>query len=170
MGTNSDRGRIYVQSPATTAIIESLDLGFAPDLSDLIRAVESMYGKELLFEEAVEEDALGKGVTGTWTSTPTHGVIRYRSGVKSWVMHVVLHELSHILLGHRGLPGLGLESAGLIHRVGGRRGVGWMLCRQIDVPLTESELAAENLAFGLAQVLRASSSPTANKAEKVFGL
>lgn len=162
--------RLYVPSRATMAVIESLELGPAPDLGHLIGAVEKKYGKKLLFEEVADDDVLGAGVTGTWTSTPTHGVIRYRAGIKSWVRHIVLHELSHILLGHRAKPGFGVESAGLISHVGGRRGVGWMLCRQIDIPLTESELAAENLAFGLAQVLRGPSAPSTNEAEKVFGL
>jgi hypothetical protein len=40
----------------------------------------------------------------------------------------------------------------------------------VDVPLDEAEAAAENLAFGLAQVLHAAPEKEATKAERVFGL
>jgi hypothetical protein len=156
------------QSELTVGVIESLALSEYPVLSDLVAAVERKYGKQLIFQE-VGEETLGDGVTGHWIDLPAHGVVRYLSGVKSWSLHVVLHELSHILLGHKGKPFDGLVAGGFFTGVGKRHGVSWM-CRAVDVPLDEAEAAAENLAFGLAQVLHATPEKTVSKAERVFGL
>lgn len=156
------------RSSLTMEVLKSLDLPQYPNLSHLVAAVEGKYGKPLVFEE-VSPETLGEGVTGHWIDTPTHGIVRYLPGVKSWSRHVVLHELSHILLGHKGKPFDGMLSAGFFSGVGKRRGVSWM-CRAVDVPLDEAEAAAENLAFGLAQILQSAPKKSISKAERVFGL
>ncbi|WP_211880058.1 hypothetical protein [Pseudarthrobacter albicanus] len=156
------------QSKLTVDVIESLNLPPYPDLSDLVAGVEKRYGKSLVFEEGTV-DSLGEGVTGHWIDTPTHGIVRYLHGAKAWSVHVVLHELSHILLGHKGKPLDGLIAGSFFSSIGKRHGVSWM-CRAVDVPLDEAEAAAENLAFGLAQVLHATPAKEATKAERVFGL
>ena len=156
------------QSTLTADIIETLNLPAYPDLGDLVRAVEETYGKRLVFEEGTV-DSLGEGVTGQWIDTPSHGIVRYLQGAKAWSVHVVLHELSHILLGHKGKPLDGLISGSFFSGIGKRNGVSWM-CRAVDVPLDEAEAAAENLAFGLARILHATPVKEATKAERVFGL
>jgi hypothetical protein len=156
------------QSKLTVDVIESLRLPEYPDLGDLVDAVEKKYGKSLLFEEATA-DTLGQGVTGHWIDTPSHGIVRYLRGAKAWSVHIVLHELSHILLGHRGKALDGMIAGSFFSGIGKRRGVSWM-CRAIDAPLDEAEAAAENLAFGLAQVLHSSRVKEATKAERMFGL
>lgn len=156
------------QSKLTADVIETLNLPPYPDLGDLVAAVEGKYGKSLLFEEGSLE-SLGEGVTGHWIDTPSHGIVRYLPGAKAWSVHVVLHELSHILLGHKGKPLDGLIAGSFFSRIGKRHGVSWM-CRAVDLPLDEAEAAAENLAFGLAQVLHAAPEKEATKAERVFGL
>lgn len=156
------------QSKLTAEVIETLNLPLYPDLGDLVAAVEGKYGKSLLFEEGSLE-SLGEGVTGHWIDTPSHGIVRYLRGARAWSVHVVLHELSHILLGHKGKPLDGLIAGSFFSRIGKRHGVSWM-CRAVDLPLDEAEAAAENLAFGLAQVLHAAPEKEATKAERVFGL
>jgi hypothetical protein len=163
MGTQPVEG-----SSLTTDVIESLDLPPNPTLGHLVAAVERKYGKPLVFEESSPE-ILGEGVTGQWIDLPGHGIVRYLPGIKTWSRHVVLHELSHILLDHKGKPFDGLVSAGFFLGIGKRRGVSWM-CRAVDVPLDEAEEAAENLAFGLAQILHTAPVKTVSKAERVFGL
>jgi hypothetical protein len=156
------------QSTLTADVIDTLNLPAYPDLGDLVTAVEEKYGKRLVFEEGTV-DSLGEGVTGQWIDTPSHGIVRYLRGAKAWSVHVVLHELSHILLGHKGKPLDGLIAGSFFSGIGRRNGVGWM-CRAVDVPLDEAEAAAENLAFGLARVLHATPVKEATKAERVFGL
>jgi hypothetical protein len=156
------------RSSSTMEVIESLNLPPYPNLGHLVAAVEEKYGKPLVFEEGSPE-TLGEGVTGHWIDMTGHGIVRYLPGVKAWSRHVVLHELSHILLGHKGKPFDGLISGGFFSGIGKRRGVSWM-CRAVDVPLDEAEAAAENLAFGLAQILHAEPKKTISKAERVFGL
>ena len=156
------------QATLTTDVIATLNLPAYPDLSDLVRTVEGKYGKRLVFEEGTV-DSLGEGVTGQWIDTPNQGIVRYLSGPRAWSVHVVLHELSHILLGHQGKPLDGLIAGSFFSGIGKRNGVSWM-CRAVDVPLDEAEAAAENLAFGLARVLHATPAKEATKAERVFGL
>jgi hypothetical protein len=156
------------QSKLTTDVIATLDLPAYPDLGHLVAAVEKKYGKSLVFEEGTV-DSLGDGVTGQWIDTPHHGIVRYLRGARAWSAHVVLHELSHILLGHKGKPLDGLIAGSFFSSIGKRHGVSWM-CRAVDIPLDEAEAAAENLAFGLAQVLHAAPEKEATKAERVFGL
>lgn len=156
------------QSKLTAEVIETLNLPLYPDLGDLVAAVEGKYGKSLFFEEGSLE-SLGEGVTGHWIDTPSHGIVRYLRGARAWSVHVVLHELSHILLGHKGKPLDGLIAGSFFSGIGKRHGVSWM-CRAVDLPLDEAEAAAENLAFGLAQVLHAAPEKEATKAERVFGL
>lgn len=156
------------QTKLTVDTIKSLNLSAYPALSDLVGAVEEKYGKSLIFEEGTVS-SLGEGVTGQWIDTPSHGIVRYLRGAKAWSVHVVLHELSHILLGHKGKPLDGLIGGSFFSGIGKRHGVSWM-CRAVDVPLDEAEAAAENLAFGLARVLHAAPQKEATKAERVFGL
>lgn len=156
------------QAALTADVIETLHLPAYPDLGDVVTAVEEKYGKRLVFEECTL-DSLGEGVTGQWIDTPTHGLVRYRRGAKAWSVHVVLHELSHILLGHKGKPLDGLIAGAFFSGVGKRNGVSWM-CRAVDVPLDEAEAAAENLAYGLARALHATPEKGSTKAERVFGL
>ncbi|MGO4490487.1 hypothetical protein AB4Y86_00135 [Arthrobacter sp. 2YAF22_2] len=156
------------QSTLTADVIETLNLPKYPKLDDLVNAVETKYGKRLVFEEGTV-DTLGEGVTGQWIDTSTHGIVRYLRGPQVWIMHVVLHELSHILLGHKGKPLDGLIAGSFFSGIGKRNGVSWM-CRAVDVPLDEAEAAAENLAFGLARVLHATPVKEKTKAERVFGL
>ncbi|MDE8670687.1 hypothetical protein PY310_19100 [Pseudarthrobacter sp. H3Y2-7] len=156
------------QSRLTFDVIETLNLPAYPHLGDLVVAVEKKYGKSLLFEEGTVE-SLGEGVTGQWIDTPHHGIIRYLRGARAWSAHIVLHELSHILLGHKGRPLDGLIAGSFFSGIGKRHGVSWM-CRAVDVPLDDAEAAAENLAFGLAQALHASPEKEATQAERVFGL
>lgn len=155
-------------SKLTIDVIESLNLPVYPDLGAVVGAVEKKYGKSLIFEEGTVS-SLGEGVTGQWIDTPSHGIVRYLQGAKAWSVHVVLHELSHILLGHKGKPLDGLIAGSFFSSIGKRHGVSWM-CRAVDVPLDEAEAAAENLAFGLAQILHAAPRKEATKAESVFGL
>ena len=91
------------QTKLTADTVESLNLPAYPTLSDLVGSVEEKYGKTLIFEEGTVS-SLGEGVTGQWIDTPSHGIVRYLRGAKAWSIHVVLHELSHILLGHKGKP------------------------------------------------------------------
>lgn len=156
------------QTKLTADTIKSLNLPAYPALSDLVGSVEEKYGKSLIFEEGTVS-SLGEGVTGQWIDTPSHGIVRYLRGAKAWSVHVVLHELSHILLGHKGKPLDGLIAGSFFSGIGKRHGVSWM-CRAVDVPLDEAEAAAENLAFGMAQVLHAAPQKEATKAERVFGL
>lgn len=156
------------QTTLTTEVIESLNLPTYPSLSDLVTSVEKKYGKALVFEEGTV-NSLGEGVTGHWIDTPTHGIVRYLRGATVWSVHVVLHELSHILLGHKGKPLDGLLAGSFFSSIGKRQGISWM-CRSVDAPLSEAEAAAENLAFGLAGMLHASPEKEATKAERVFGL
>lgn len=156
------------KSKLTVDVIESLNLPSYPSLGDLVTAVQEKYGKSLVFEEG-SVDSLGEGVTGQWIDTATHGIVRYLKGANSWSIHVVLHELSHILLGHKGKPLDGMIGGSFFSGVGKRNGVSWM-CRAVDVPLDEAEAAAENLAFGLAQVLHTAPEKEATNAERVFGL
>jgi hypothetical protein len=156
------------QSNLTVDVIESLNLPAYPGLHDLVTAVEEMYGKNLVFEEGTAV-SLGEGVTGQWIDTASHGIVRYLRGASSWSLHVVLHELSHILLGHKGKPLDGLIAGSFFSGIGKRHGVSWM-CRAVDVPLDQAEAAAENLAFGLARILHAAPEKAATKAERVFGL
>jgi hypothetical protein len=156
------------QATMTADVIENLNLPLYPDLGDLVNAVEAKYGKHLVFEEGTVE-SLGDGVTGQWIDTPSHGIVRYLKGATSWSVHVVLHELSHILLGHKGKPLDGLIAGSFFSGIGKRNGVSWM-CRAVDVPLDEAEAAAENLAFGLARILHATPARETTKAERVFGL
>lgn len=156
------------QSQLTADVIETLNLPAYPDLGDLVKAVEKKYGKRLVFEEGTV-DSLGEGVTGQWIDTASHGIVSYLRGAKAWSVHIVLHELSHILLGHKGKPLDGLIGGSFFTGIGKRNGVSWM-CRAVDVPLDEAEAAAENLAFGLARVLHAMPAKESTKAERVFGL
>jgi hypothetical protein len=156
------------QTKLTADTVESLNLPAYPTLSDLVGSVEEKYGKTLIFEEGTVS-SLGEGVTGQWIDTPSHGIVRYLRGAKAWTVHVVLHELSHIILGHKGRPLDGLIAGSFFSGIGKRNGVSWM-CRAVDVPLDAAEAAAENLAFGLAQVLHAAPQKEATKAERVFGL
>ncbi len=115
------------QSKLTVDVIEALNLPPYPALSDLVVAVEKKYGKNLVFEEG-SVDSLGEGVTGHWIDTPGHGIVRYLRGAKAWSVHVVLHELSHILLGHKGKPLDGLIAGSFFFRH-------WQEARcQLDVP------------------------------------
>ena len=156
------------QAALTADVIETLNLPAYPDLGDVVYAVEEKYGKRLIFEEGTVE-SLGEGVTGQWLDTPGYGIVRYLRGAKACSVHVILHELSHILLGHKGKPLDGLIAGSFFSGIGKRNGVSWM-CRAVDVPLDEAEAAAERLAFGLAQVLHATPMKEATKAERVFGL
>lgn len=156
------------QTTLTAEAIKSLNLPTYPSLNDLVISVEKKYGKTLVFEEGTA-NSLGEGVTGHWIDTPTYGIVRYLRGAAAWSVHVVLHELSHILLGHKGKPLDGLLAGSFFSSIGKRQGVSWM-CRSVDVPLDEAEVAAENLAFGLAEMLHASPEKEATKAERVFGL
>lgn len=156
------------QTTLTAEVIKSLNLPTYPSLNDLVISVEKKYGKTLVFEEGTP-NSLGEGVTGHWIDTPTHGIVRYLRGAAAWSVHVVLHELSHILLGHKGKPLDGLLAGSFFSSIGKRQGVSWM-CRSVDVPLDEAEVAAENLAFGLAEMLHARPEREATKAERVFGL
>ncbi len=148
--------------------IQSLQLPASPTLPHLISAVERAYGKPLEFDE-VPDEVLAEGVTGRWVDMPDRGIIQYRRGHAFWCRHVILHEFGHILLGHKGEPADGLQSAGFFSGVGKRRGISWM-CRPAAIPLEEVEQAAENLAYALAQRLVTGQDACVSDAERIFGL
>jgi hypothetical protein len=148
--------------------IQSLHLPASPTLPHLISAVERAYGKPLEFDEVADE-VLADGVTGRWIDMPDRGIIQYRRGHAFWCRHVILHEFGHILLGHKGEPADGLQSAGFFLGVGKRRGISWM-CRPAAIPLEEAEQAAENLAYALAQRLVTGQDACVSDAERIFGL
>lgn len=152
---------------SSQVVVESLNLSSRPTLAELVTAVEGKYGKKIVIEECSPE-ALGPGVTGAWYDTPVLGIIRHIKGLPLWVRHVILHELSHILLGHKGTMTGGFESAGYFTSVGQRRGVSWM-CRSVAGHHSKAEQEAEDLAFSLASVLVQAPSLEKTQAEKVFG-
>jgi hypothetical protein len=159
--------RIFQMTALTVQVVESLNLPDRPTLADVVAAVEAKYGKEILFEVS-DESKLGTGVTGRWLDG-TCGVISYLSGPKSWSLHIVLHELSHILLGHKGAPVKEDPTPSYFSgMLGKRRGIARMICRKVDAPLEGREAEAENLAYGLARLIHAPAKPT--KAEQVLGL
>lgn len=45
--------------------------------------------------------SLGHNITGQWTDFVTHGLIEYAAGRRVWQLHVILHELGHIVLDHK---------------------------------------------------------------------
>lgn len=157
-----------VSAKPSQEIVASLGLSSRPTLNEVIAAVEGRYGKKIVIEECSPEH-LGPGVTGAWYDTPVLGIIRHLKGIPVWVRHVILHELAHILLGHKGTPASGLVSAGYLTHVGRRRGISWM-CRSVDGHHSEAERAAEDLAYSLANVLVQAPGHEKTQAEKVFGL
>lgn len=161
-------GQLLEPTELSLATIELLRLPASPTLPQLITAVERRYGKPLEFEE-VEEAVMRPGITGRWIDLADKGVIQYRQGHRFWSRHVILHEFGHILLGHKGKKADGLESGGFFSKVGGRRGISWM-CRPVDIPLEDTERAAENLAYALGQTLTTLPTAEISDAERVFGL
>ena len=156
------------RSEVARAAFATLELPAKPSLLDLITAVERRYGKPLTLRQ-VPASSLGKGVTGQWQDTPTHGVIDYTAGSRVWQLHVILHELSHIILDHKSHTSAGFVEAGFFQSVGQRKGVSWMF-RHAGKPSDHVECVAEDLAYVLADALRDSGADQAGPAERIFGL
>ncbi|MFK4637148.1 hypothetical protein ABIA52_000037 [Paenarthrobacter histidinolovorans] len=153
---------------ATLRAIASLRLPAAPTFSELVAAVEEQCGKRIRFHESTKA-FLGKGITGCWYARPGVNDIYYLPGDRIWSLHVVLHELSHILLGHKAEKHESLVFGGAVQLVGRRLGL-QRLCRPAKVPLTGREAEAENLAYALARLIYARPQGNPTTAERVFGL
>lgn len=156
------------RSEVALSAFAALQLPPRPHLGDIVAAVEKGYGKPLILQE-VEPSALGPNITGQWTDFLTHGVIEYVLGRRVWQLHVILHELSHIVLDHKSHQSGAMIESGFFQGVGSRKGVSWMF-RQVDAPVNQVECAAEDLAYVFADSLLGTPQGQATLAERIFGL
>lgn len=156
------------RSEIALAAFATLALPPKPQLSDLVDAVEKRYGKPLILQE-VPASSLGRNVTGQWMNLPTHGLIEYVSGRRIWQLHVILHELGHIVLDHKSHKTDPMVESGFFRGIGARKGVSWMF-RQVDCPVDHVECAAEDLAYVFADALLGSAQSRSTPAERIFGL
>lgn len=156
------------RSEVALSAFATLALPPRPQLSDLVSAVEKHYGKALILQE-VPASSLGPNITGQWKDYPSHGVIEYASGRRTWQLHVILHELGHIVLDHRSHKSDTMIESGFFRGVGRRKGVSWMF-RQVDGPQDHVECAAEDLAYVFADALLDSTQGHVTPAERIFGL
>jgi hypothetical protein len=94
--------------------------------------------------------SLGTGVTGAWFETDNRSLIFLSVGSSEALRnHTLLHEFSHILLGHRGCD---LQAKHAFESIGRGWSMGRLLKRSGSP--TQQEISAEALACELARRLK----------------
>ncbi|MFE1318542.1 hypothetical protein [Kitasatospora phosalacinea] len=87
-------------------LLEALDLTGPLDVTGLCRAVADQRGRSLHLLPLPETAGPAAGVCGLWLSLGEADVVFYEAATSQvHRTHIILHELSHMLLDHNGLRG-----------------------------------------------------------------
>ena len=158
--------RVEVPSGTPEAAVEQLGLPNQVTYVHLIRAVEVEHGKPIVVR-AVPKSAI-PGVSGLWLETELKSHILVQEDHSDLhKMHVVCHELGHILLRHEGCDGTAIPAPSIFSHVGRRKGIKRILARSPQ--WNDVEKAAEKVAYLLSGLIFENEADSVSQFERVFG-
>lgn len=158
--------RMEVSHGTPEAAVEQLGLPSQVSYGQLIKAVEVEHGKPIVVR-AVPRSTL-PGVSGLWLETESKShILVHQDHSDLHKMHVVCHELGHILLRHEGCDGMALPAPSIFNHLGRHRGIKRMLARSPQ--WNDVEKAAEEVAYMLSGMVLEKEVVSVSQFERVFG-
>lgn len=167
MGNTSHEGYCSDLPPRMpAAAVEQLRLPSRVSFDHLLKAVEAAHGKPIVVRLVPKSTV--PGLSGLWLETEKKShILVPQSHSNLHRMHVICHELGHILLRHQGCDGLAVSMPSVFSHIGQQKGIKRMLARSPQ--WNDMEKAAEEVAYLLSGfVLDGQPKPTSDF-EKVFG-
>lgn len=145
--------------------VERLGLPGRVSFDHLLKVVEVAHGKPIIVRQVPKSTI--PGLSGLWLETEGKShILVPQSHSHLHRMHVICHELGHILLRHRGCDGLAASMPSVFNHIGQQKGIKRMLARSPQ--WNDLEIAAEQVAYLLSGFVLDGKAAPVSDFEKVF--